>query len=240
MKYATVAWKAECLSWRSVIQLNVIRSTVSIVETIRLEMISTRSSITLSKVEDDTEKEEPDKGPPIQFSDKHHLLKLRLGPLRRVKENLRRRLGASSEELQANNASMQATPFDPDFVPDIDSTPRARRTGEFVGRCWQDALRTSPPAAASSSKAHGKEHADADNATEVIASCRSNMKALWQDKAVQARLMDSWEWLDECDQHCRSQTRGSWRPHILGLMDPLLFSIMQVETICQWQYGSPP
>ena len=188
MKYATAAWKAERLSWRSVIQLNVIRSIVSIVETIQLEMIGTRSSITLSEIEDDTEKEEADEGPPIQFSDKHHLLKLRLGPLRRVEEDLRRRLGAGSEELQATNAPMRATPFDPDFVPDIDPTPRARRTGEFVVRCWQDALRTPPPAAASSSKAHGKERADADDATEVIASCRDDMKALWEDKAVQALL----------------------------------------------------
>jgi hypothetical protein len=56
MKYATAAWKAERLSWRSVIQLNIIRSIVSIVKTIQLEMIGTRSSITLSKIEDDTEK----------------------------------------------------------------------------------------------------------------------------------------------------------------------------------------
>jgi hypothetical protein len=135
---------------------------------------------------------------------------------------------------------MQATPFDLDFVPDINPTPRARRTGEFVVRCWQDALRTSPPTATSSSKVHRMEPVDADNATEVIASCRSNMKALWEDKVVQALLMDLWDWLDECNQHCCSQTQGSWHLHILGLMNPLLFSIMQVETICQWQYGSPP
>ena len=47
-----------------------------------------------------------------------------------------------------------------------------------------DALRTPPPAAASSN--NGKERADADDATEVIASCRDDMKALWEDKAVQA------------------------------------------------------
>ena len=70
MKYATAAWKAERLSWRSVIQLNVIRSIISVVETIELEMIGTRSSITLSKIKDDTEKEELDEGPPIQFSNK--------------------------------------------------------------------------------------------------------------------------------------------------------------------------
>jgi hypothetical protein len=65
MKYATTAWKVERLSWRSVSQLNVIRSIVSIVETIQLKMISTCSSIVLSKIEDNTEKEELDEGPPI-------------------------------------------------------------------------------------------------------------------------------------------------------------------------------
>jgi hypothetical protein len=65
MKYATTAWKVERLSWRSVSQLNVIRSIVSIVETIQLKMISTCSSIVLSKIKDNTEKEELDEGPPI-------------------------------------------------------------------------------------------------------------------------------------------------------------------------------
>ena len=63
---------------------------------------------------------------------------------------------------------MRAKPFDPDFVPVIDPTPRARRTGEFVVRCWQDVLRTPPPTAASSSKAHRKEHADADDTSSTV------------------------------------------------------------------------
>ena len=65
--------KGGASSRRSVIQLNVIHSIVSIVETIQLEMIGIRFKITLSEVEDDTEKEEPDEGPPIEFSDKHYL-----------------------------------------------------------------------------------------------------------------------------------------------------------------------
>jgi guanine nucleotide-binding protein subunit alpha len=92
---------------------------------------------------------------------------------------------------------MRATPFDPDFVPDIEVVPRGRRTDEFVVRCWQDAFRT-PSTAASSSRIQGKERADSDDATEVIASCKDDMKTLWEDKSVRTlpqkhniRLQDS-------------------------------------------------
>jgi hypothetical protein len=186
MKYAHSAWKEERLSWRSVIQLNIIRSIVTIVEIMQGEMAGGLPAVSLSDGDDDTEKEVTvDDGPPIHFTDKHHLLKLRLGPLRRVEEDLKRRLGAGCEELQATDAPMRATPFDTDFVPDLSPTRRPR---EFVVRCWKDAFRSQPRRSPSSERTSGKERSEVDEATGVIAGCKDYMKALWDDSTVQSML----------------------------------------------------
>jgi len=186
MKYAHSAWKEERLSWRAVIQLNVIRSVVTIVEIVQNEMTGQNPAIILTGGDDDTEREDTDDGPPVVFSEKHRLLKLRLGPLRRVEEDLKRRLGAGCEEIQPTNAPMRATPFDPDSTPEL-SPIRRVTAGEFVVRCWKDAFQA-PSSPTSSNRALGKERADHDEATEVIARCKDDMKALWDDDIVQGVL----------------------------------------------------
>lgn len=52
--------------------------------------------------------------PPLAFTEHHRVLKLRLGPLRRVQKDLERRLGSGAEEPVHSDLSLAAAPFDDD------------------------------------------------------------------------------------------------------------------------------
>ncbi|OCH86407.1 P-loop containing nucleoside triphosphate hydrolase protein [Obba rivulosa] len=142
--------------------------------------------------------------PPLLLAAKHSLLRLRLAPLRRVEADLTRRLGAASvdERFDAPEAAappaagadadhdlMVATPFDAAYA-------RARRApGEpFVrtNRSWRDSL-GEYTRARSGGRAHGRGQStergsQADDVTEVIASCMEDISELWADDVVQEML----------------------------------------------------
>lgn len=170
MKYAPTAWKAELASWRTVIQLNLIRSIITILDTLQSEnaveeddSYSPRPSFS-SSVEST-----PDSLSPTQA---HQLLALRLSPLRQVEVDLKRRLGAGSTEVDDTDADeMWATPFSP-VIP--------KRSREFGVRGWK-ALGFGRPQSP-------KQNSDPDEATKIIASCQEDMKALWGDPVVRRFL----------------------------------------------------
>jgi len=103
-----------------------------------------------------------------QVHEKHKLLKLRLTPLRRVETDLKRRVGAESEE-DAPSGPMYATPFD---------APSRKRAGEFAVKSWKHVLERK-----SRARAWGNaESSVSDEATGAIAGCREDIKAMWKDQ----------------------------------------------------------
>jgi hypothetical protein len=195
MKYARAAWNQERASWRAVVQLNVLRSIIAIVEMLQAEIDNEPiASRPLSSAEISTgalrpsldttssETEATLQPPPVPLTNKHHVLKLRLGPLRRVEADLRKQLGmAAAEELAGGPYGVLDDVVDDD--PSVASLVR-KRTKEFGVRGWSDALGgwTKNP------KEVGDGNLPIDDATEVIASCREDMKAIWTDDAVRGIL----------------------------------------------------
>lgn len=165
---------AERTAWRAIIQLNLIRSVISILEALHAEMNGT--PIVNSDGDDEiNERDASSTTPPIQLSEKHQLLKLRLTPLRRVEADLKKRVGAEAEEIDSsNNIPMYATPFD---APSSQRTSSRKRTGEFVVKSWKHVLERS--------QERMRGSADSEDATGVIAGCRDDIKALWEDPIVQ-------------------------------------------------------
>ncbi|EDR01363.1 G-protein alpha subunit [Laccaria bicolor S238N-H82] len=238
MKYSRAQWKAERLSWRAVIQLNLVRSVLTILDTMQTEMNGTTSTPTSSVVQElsgDEEDEEEDNPIPCAtisgvgiivnisrrsslskdsnsslrttLSSHHQILKLRLGPLRGVEADLKKRLGAASDEEEFDSsASLGIGPLEPSSSSSGDGNQGAeRRSGnamiaarkvkrrEFGVKRLHEALENGVHALSSRGSHHGHGTRDSgsftsDDATDIIASCRDDMKALWLDEAVQKVL----------------------------------------------------
>ncbi|KAH8829160.1 heterotrimeric G protein alpha subunit [Flagelloscypha sp. PMI_526] len=173
MRYATEAWQRERSGWRAVVQLNVVRSIMTIISAVEAEM----SGETPPEVEDDALDEEDQalSIEPVRFTEQHQLLMVRLSALRGVEGDLRRRLGAGSEPLQVSQTPLAATPFE-------GPVPPRRPQSDFLVRSWTDVLDPShrggliPPT-------NGLE-----GVTLTIAACKDDMKALWEDKDVRQAL----------------------------------------------------
>jgi guanine nucleotide-binding protein subunit alpha len=204
MTYARDAWNAERASWRSVIQLNLVRSIITIVETLQAEMAGDRPSsdgpprsarhsrvispkgsssfMTATPTGNIIPQKSTSDGVSSLLNGKHQLLQLRLGPLRRVEADLKRRFGEQAFE----DEEVPSIPLGP-LKLDVD--PQELYKKEFgVGRLM-DALKKS---AHSQEFPRGGDRITPDNAvdevTEVIASCKDDMIALWSDPAVRTVL----------------------------------------------------
>ncbi|KAG6853545.1 hypothetical protein C0991_003336 [Blastosporella zonata] len=199
MKYAREAWKAERLSWRAVVQLNLIRSIITIVETLQAEidgdpirLLPAPRPEALTYAQQKNQNTSPTRQSidseyldleldsynfaPIQLSEKHHLLKRRLGPLRRIEADLKRRLGAGTEEAVGVGGGV------------LDEDLPVGRSREFGVRGWKHVL-DGPLAALNGNTGIDRAQGGADDAaTEVIAECRQDMRALWTDATVQEVL----------------------------------------------------
>ncbi|KAJ7628582.1 heterotrimeric G protein alpha subunit [Roridomyces roridus] len=169
MQYARDAWEHERAGWRAVVQLNIIRSIITILEIIEAEM-----SGNTPLEDDDAPRRFSDSAADV-FTDNHRLLMIRLAPLRGVEMDLKRRLGAGAEPVHPS-LPMAATPFD-DPAP----LPSPKRHNEFFVRSWTDAI--------DSNNSQGSpEYADLDSSTITFMTCKDDMQALWQDPAVQLSL----------------------------------------------------
>jgi hypothetical protein len=165
MRYARAEWEKERNGWRSVVQLNVVRSIITIQNVIEAEM----NGDAPADSEDDNEVEV------LKFTDHHQLLMIRLAPLIGVETELRRRLGVGSELVPPALNSMSATPFD------TPSGNQLRRKPEVSVPSWKDVLNPSGRPGEISPKI-------VDTVTSVLAGCKEDMKALWDDKAVRLAL----------------------------------------------------
>lgn len=202
LAFSPKSWKAERTSWRAVIQLNLIRSINIILDLLSQELpkhpaqtTSPVSSPFLRATSSSSDSSSSDPSP-LQFSPTHALLKLRLAPLRRVEDDLKRLIGAGTDEITENPNAFSAFPT-PVSINDQDDIPERRRPSEFYVRnnaSWREAVRSayhrisgnelegtrSSMATADGSKLEG--------ATEIIASCAEDMDALWKDPVVRDLL----------------------------------------------------
>ncbi|EKM52393.1 uncharacterized protein PHACADRAFT_148998 [Phanerochaete carnosa HHB-10118-sp] len=172
LAYAAQAWAKERLAWKAVIQLNLIRHVVIILDLLTQEMSKVTSEESSS---DSDEPSRPSRqatsSPPLRLTEKHRLLKLRLAPLRSVREDLQARLGAS--DWPAPRASGEKSKMQDFFV-------RSNAT-------WKSSLRSN--SAKWPSDHNRRKGQDESNETgEVLASCAEDIKALWADDVIQEML----------------------------------------------------
>jgi len=170
MRFAQAAWEKERNGWRAVVQLNIVRSIMTILEAVEAEMRGQPAQecdeeITQVDLEDDEV---------LQFDETHSLLMIRLAPLRAVETLLKRRLGSEAEPHQPE-LPMAATPFDGPFGSGI-----GRPSQEFAVRSWQEVL---DPGSRTN-----HEEDDLDSVTRTIVTCKDDMKSLWNDKTVRLAL----------------------------------------------------
>ena len=209
MTYARDAWNAERASWRSVIQLNLVRSIITIVETLQAEMagdrpssdslpqsarhspaISPKSSssfTTATPTGNIVPQQSTSDSASSLLNGKHQLLQLRLGPLRRVEADLKKRFGEQAYE----DEGVQSIPLGP-LRLDVD--PQELYKKEFgVGELMEalkKSLRSQETPRGGDPGLNRMVTTDnvVDEVTEVIASCKDDMVALWSDPAVRTVL----------------------------------------------------
>ncbi|KAI0312036.1 G-alpha-domain-containing protein [Amylostereum chailletii] len=187
MKYAADAWQEERLSWRAVIQLNLIRSITLIVDLLN-DAIATStpsgsgpsSPISSPRI---VPVDLPARGPAhgLEFTEHHRILRLRLTPLKNVQKDLERRLGSASEEVTSNTSEA--------FTEALPIVPQ-----EFYVRSrdgWRSALERFKPRHSieveDNRAAEARSRKDAE-VSEVIAGCAEDMQTLWDDPLVKELL----------------------------------------------------
>lgn len=197
--YASREWTEERSAWRSVIFLNLVRNVNDILQDLNREITpptptnGQSSSDTSDSSSEDLHNAKYSRKskllPPLKFQEKHRLLALRLGPLRRIQTDLEQRLGDASTEPNFTNVT-NAAPFGND---DDDSGRRALREFSINStNGWKSALdkfrahRARPDTA--SPGALRKLKSKDDEITEVIAGCHEDMVALWEDSVIKDML----------------------------------------------------
>jgi guanine nucleotide-binding protein subunit alpha len=111
----------------------------------------------------------------LKFTEKHRLLKLRLGPLYRVQKELEDKLGAAASEVYS---------FD---SPNNQKRPREFSINSTNG--WKTALdKLRPLLNVTGGSTRKLRDAESDETTDVIAGCRDDMKAIWEDPVVRKML----------------------------------------------------
>ena len=123
---------------------------------------------------------------PVQLSEKFDRLNLRLSPLRKVQKDLEARLGAASTE-ETNTGGV----YDPSLGLTVLAERRQNVPQEFginSTNGWKSALNRVLPVNTTDNGSRDYGIANGpirDSTTEVIASCRGDMTALWGDSLVQ-------------------------------------------------------
>ncbi|KAF8429432.1 guanine nucleotide binding protein, alpha subunit [Boletus edulis BED1] len=161
MRFARNKWVQERASWRTVLQLNLVRSVNAVLQALQDAF--------------DNEEEEED---PLPFTDTHQRLRLRLLPLRGVESDLKRLLGVKAEDMLENS---------PQTSPRL--SPRTSTEFYVRSRNWRSFLQASQINDSESSRRPIKhDGVSSQDATEVISSCKNDIIALWTDRVVREML----------------------------------------------------
>ena len=156
--------------------------------------MSNSSSIPLETTVSDEEEEGPSSerfstrsGPKLRFTEKHRLLKSSLAPLARVEQELQYRLGSAATEIWSTSVT-NAAPFD---LPA--KKPGAKEFGIRSNNGWKTALdkfrTTAAPGASDAEPEYVQKLRESDSKTsDIIASCKDDMKSLWEDPVINEML----------------------------------------------------
>jgi len=180
LTYAQREWSEERASWRAVIFLNLVRNVNEVLEHMDAEMTGLPNPPT-----NDSTEELPIRPvrtlPPLKFKDKHKQLRLQLAPLQQVQHDLEQQLGAASTEVYSLRS------------PDFQTSSDRRVPMEFSinsSNGWKSALdkfRKAPGSRPEAPNDMNKDKAPRnveDEIAEIIASCREDIKTLWEDPTI--------------------------------------------------------
>jgi hypothetical protein len=213
MRYAKAEWERERNGWRSVVQLNIVRSIITIQKVIEAEM---NGDVPADSEDDQRLFDEANEVEVLKFTDRHQLLMIRLAPLLGVEAELKHRIGEGTLSVPSHS-NMSATPFD------IPSGNQLRRKPEFSVRSWKDVV--SRPT---------DLYPDAGNTvTSVLAGCKDDMKALWDDKAVRSALKR--RRLQLTDSAGLYDSQSLFTPTVL-LISSYSF-LNDLDRIASWEYS---
>ncbi|GJJ10737.1 hypothetical protein Clacol_004964 [Clathrus columnatus] len=190
LHYTPNAFRTERLLWRSIVQLNVVRSILTVLDTLSEAQSESLQAIQSSNVENSDAASDD----PLFFSDDFEILKSRLDPLRRVEEILIAKLG--DEEAPVGGGSNGGggagnnIAYSPGGgIPRPGLQQKKRKQEVTVRSTAMEKLRVKllggPGGARPQSEGEG---ADWDEPTEVIYHCREEMMALWEDPTVREVL----------------------------------------------------
>lgn len=175
LTYARREWTEERLLWKSVIFFNLVRNVNDILEILAQEM--SRSATLADNSSDDSS---ADESPivPLKFKETHRLLKLRLGPLRRIQTDLERRLGNAAIELKTTDV-MTAAPF---------GKPAVNEFSINATNGWKTAFDKLKAMRRPEMGALQQMKDEEDEIADVVAGCREDMKAIWEDPVIREML----------------------------------------------------
>jgi guanine nucleotide-binding protein alpha-1 subunit len=187
LTYARREWSEERAAWRSVILLNFVRNVNLIVDNLTEEM-----SGILPEIEDDAEDTQPRRNakalPPLRFKEKHRLLKAHLDCLVKVQTDLESQLGeAANEVVSVGPGGTVAAPF----FPGAGSSKQEFSINSTNG--WKSALgkfkamRSSRPDNGDVGPSQRSKDLE-EEVLEILASCRDDIKSLWEDPTVHEML----------------------------------------------------
>jgi guanine nucleotide-binding protein alpha-1 subunit len=124
---------------------------------------------------------------PLEFTEKHRLLKLRLTPVREVQKDLERKLGSGAFEEVAGSAHSpllsSAISVYNDSTSELDE-PQRRDPHEFYIRSnnsWKERVR-------SRAGSRSETFKQREEIAGLIAGCKEDMKAVWEDPIIQVML----------------------------------------------------
>ncbi|TFK72359.1 G-alpha-domain-containing protein [Pluteus cervinus] len=193
LTYARREWSEERASWRAVIWLNLVRNVNEILDHLNQEMSESSYLPSVAEPQSDASSDElhvvrkSRTLPPLQYNERHRLLKLRLTPLAQVQADLEVKLGAAATE-EYRTPVTKAAPFDP---------PSKRRAlPEFSinsSNGWKsafDKFRTlRAPRSGSEAGVPRPAKDSEDEIGEVLSGCREDIKAIWDDEIVREMLI---------------------------------------------------
>ncbi|KAK0477133.1 guanine nucleotide binding protein, alpha subunit [Armillaria novae-zelandiae] len=177
LTYARREWTEERLLWKSVIFFNLVRNVNEILDILTQEM--SRSATTLADNSSDDSSADESPNVPLKFKETHRLLKLRLGPLRRIQTDLERRLGNAALEVKTTDV-MTAAPF---------GKPAVNEFSINATNGWKTAFDKLKAIRRPEMGALQQTKDEEDEIADVVAGCREDMKAIWEDPVIREMLV---------------------------------------------------
>ncbi|KAH9931630.1 G-alpha-domain-containing protein [Epithele typhae] len=183
LSYCQDQWEAERVSWRMVIQLNLVRGINAILDVLSSELSGPAppgADSDISDDDDDTTGMHPVYGSALLTS-KHRLLKLRLAPLRTVQRDLELTIGIQAGDDMSDVTIGTSPPGSPILGP-------GGKKQEFFVRSATTWKKEHSHSRSELSGRRSKEVQMRETA-DILAGCAEDMLAVWQDAGIRELLV---------------------------------------------------